>query len=62
LDTAMAPDSDARVGGAEVDSDYETLCIFGHRNLRMQLPRTHRENGGRGFTVSTKRINQSQSV
>jgi hypothetical protein len=46
LDTAVVPDSNARVGGAEVDSDDETLCISGHRNLRMQLARTHRENGG----------------
>jgi hypothetical protein len=36
LDTAMVPDSDARVGGAEVNSNYEMLCIFGHRNMRMQ--------------------------
>jgi hypothetical protein len=36
LDTAVVPDSDTRVGCAEVDSDDETLCIFGHRNMRMQ--------------------------
>jgi hypothetical protein len=54
LDTAMAPDSDARVGGAEVDSDYETLCFFGHRNLRMQLALTERIVV-KDFTVRTKR-------
>jgi hypothetical protein len=43
----MVPDSDTRVGGAEVDSDDEALCIFGHRNMRMQLAR--RENDGQRF-------------
>jgi hypothetical protein len=52
-DTVMVPDSDARVGGAEVDSDDETLCIFGHRNMRMQLARRERMMV-KGFTVRRK--------